>query len=84
MLSSSAIVTGRSPMVDHVTKEQEKTCSDATWHSWKQMLASAKPRLKADKFACDKPVKIGFRNQPEVVKNIWNIIEWINCLSGYN
>jgi len=35
----------------------------------KRRLASAKPRLKMNKFASDKLVKIGFRNPPEIEKN---------------
>jgi len=38
--------------------------------SRKRSLASAKPKLKRNKFASDKLPKIGFRNPPEIEKTL--------------
>ena len=58
------------PWLITLPKEQEKPAFIPTDAERKQWLASAKPRLKRNKFGNDKPVKIGFWNPPEIEKTL--------------
>jgi len=83
--ANSALITVWTPMDDHVTKRRGEICSDTNWRSRKLRQPSAKPRLKRNKFASDKLVKIWFQNSTRNWKNSLKYY-WMNTSFhlGYN